>query len=210
MKLAGRPNRRGAAGEYLDRTGRCPLVGACSLSKQRYVAYRIRSEGRSPSCVGEAMRRAHILALAAALTIAAAVFQIAVGLNPSWSSSFGAPAWLVARPTMLFAASVLVAALLAVSAAYAASGAGYLRGLPLLRTALVIIGAMFLLRGLVVVPLLLAVFGLGRAPENVPGTALWSSAAFMLLALLYLGGALANWRTMLRSVRAGRLDAPAN
>jgi hypothetical protein len=174
------------------------------------VAYRIRSEGASTLLRGDTMRRAHIPALAAVLTAAAAVFQVALGLNPGWSSLFGAPAWLVARPTILVAASVLAAALLAASAAYAASGAGYLRGLPLLRTALIIIGAMFLLRGLVIVPLLLAMFGVGHAPENVPGTVLWSSAAFMLLAILYLGGALANWRTMNRSVRAGPLDAPSN
>jgi hypothetical protein len=156
------------------------------------------------------MRRAHILASAAVLTIAAAVFQIALGLNPGWSSAFGAPAWLVERPTMLFAASVLVAALFAGSAAYAAAGAGYLRGLPLLRSALVIIGVVFLLRGLVAVPLLLAVFGWGRGLENVPRPALWSSAAFLLLALLYLGGALANWRSLNRPVDAGPSAVRAN
>jgi hypothetical protein len=156
------------------------------------------------------MRRAHILGLAAGFTLAAAVFQIALGLLPGWSASLGAPASLVARPTMLLVTSVIVAALLAACAAYAASGAGYLGRLPLLRTALVVIGAVFLLRGMVIVPLLLATLGSGRTPESVPRTALWSSAAFMLLAVLYIGGALANWVALNSSVRARRLDAPTN
>jgi hypothetical protein len=156
------------------------------------------------------MRRAHILGSAAALTIAAAVFQVALGLIPGWSAALGAPASLVARPTMLLVASVMAAALLAACAAYAASGAGYLRRLPLLRTALVVIGTVFLLRGWIVVPLLLGRLGPGRTPDSVTGAALWSSAVFMLLALLYLGGALANWRTLHAPVRAGRLDVPAD
>jgi hypothetical protein len=185
------------------------MLASPQLASWALCRYRI-STAASTLPVGQSMGRSHILGSAAVLTIVAALFQIALGLLPRWSAWLGAPASLVARPTMLQVTSVIVAGLLAACAAYAASGAGYVRRLPLLRTALVIIGAVFLLRGLVVVPLLLATLGPGHTPESVPGTALWSSAAFMLLAVLYLGGALANWRTLHASVRARRLDAPAN
>ena len=47
-----------------------------------------------------------------------------------------------------------IAAVLSVWSAYAFSGAGVIRSLPLLKTALLLIGIVFLLRGLVAVPLL--------------------------------------------------------
>jgi hypothetical protein len=50
--------------------------------------------------------------------------------------------------------AVLIALLLFVWAAYAFSGAGLLRRLPLLRTGLVTISAVYLLRGLAPVPML--------------------------------------------------------
>jgi hypothetical protein len=142
------------------------------------------------------MKRRHILALAAVLSLAGAAFQVALGIVPSWSGFFGAPESLLARPVLLLTASLAVAVLLVACAAYAASGAGYIRRLPLLRTALVVVGTVFLLRGWVFVPLVLASVGLIYAPEKVPGTALWSSAAFFLLAALYLVGVLASWRIL--------------
>lgn len=142
------------------------------------------------------MTRKHILALAAVLSLLAAVFQVAIGLVPEWSAFFDAPEQLLARPALLFGASVVVAALLTVCAAYAASGAGYIRKLPLLRTALLATGAVFLLRGWIFIPLMLASFGLVHSPVPVPGSALGSSAAFFLLAALYLAGAAANWRSL--------------
>lgn len=144
--------------------------------------------------IGPHMMRKHVLALAAVLSLAAAIFQLAIGLVPDWSAYFGAPPQLLARPALLLGASVVVAALLAVCAAYAASGAGYIRKLPLLRTTLLAIGVVFLLRGWLFIPLILASLGLVHSPVQIRGTALGSSAAFFLLAALYLAGTVANWR----------------
>jgi hypothetical protein len=142
------------------------------------------------------MTRKHILALAALLSLAAAVFQMAIGLVPDWSAYFDAPNQLLARPALLLGASIIVAVLFTVSAAYAASGAGYIRKLPLLRTALLVTGVVFLVRGWIFIPLLLASLDLIHSPVEIPGTALGSSAAFLLLAALYLAGAAANWRLL--------------
>lgn len=154
------------------------------------------------------MTRKHILALAAVLCVAAAVFQLAIGLVPDWSAYFDAPEELLVRPALLFWASVLVAVLLIVSAAYAASGAGYIRRLPLLRAALIAIGAVFLLRGWVFVPLLLAASGLIHSPVPITGTALGSSAVFFLLGGLYLAGAAANWRLLHPDASRGARGTP--
>jgi hypothetical protein len=136
------------------------------------------------------------LTAAAVLTLAAAAFQIALGFVPRWSALFGAPEALVARRALLLLSSLIVACLLGVCAAYGLSGAGYIRRLPLLRTVLVGAGIVFLLRGSVLVPLLLGSAGMLNAPESVAGSALGSSAAFLLLAILYLGGTALSWRAL--------------
>ncbi|HSP44489.1 MAG TPA: hypothetical protein VLO30_00720 [Chthoniobacterales bacterium] len=77
--------------------------------------------------------------------------------GPRWYWFFGAPPRIVqmARAGVLYPAifCLVVAALLLLCATYAFSGAGVFRRLPLLRAGLSLIGWVFILRGIVFIPL---------------------------------------------------------
>jgi hypothetical protein len=147
--------------------------------------------------VAMAMRPSRVLASAAMMTLAAALFQVVISAVPGWSQNFGAPEQLLARPALLIAAGTAMAMALVLAAAYAASGAGYLRRLPHLQYVLLAIGTVFTLRGLVAVPLALAELGLTEGPEGAPPGGLVSSAFALLLGILYLAGTVPRWRDLL-------------
>ena len=86
--------------------------------------------------------------------------------------------------------TLAIAALLATWALYAFSGAGLIRRLPLLRTGLVVIAAIYLLRALALVPLLLV------RPEAVDAFALWSSLIVLVYGLAYAIGTAQAWRRL--------------
>ena len=79
-----------------------------------------------------------------------------------------------------------IAILLAVWAAYAFSGAGMIRRLPLIRTALVIISAIYLLRGLFIIPIMIE--PALRTPFNI-----WSSLIVLGFGIVYLLGTRQAW-----------------
>jgi hypothetical protein len=105
------------------------------------------------------MERNPWLVGAGLLSAAAALLHLAIIVGgPDWYRFFGAGEGMArmaeqgsARPTLI---TLGIAAVLAIWAAYAFAGAGLLPRLPLLRTALVAITAVYLLRGLVILPLL--------------------------------------------------------
>ena len=74
------------------------------------------------------------------------------------------------------------------------SGAGIIRRLPLLRTALVAVGSLFLLRGLFIVVTFLVVLGVRQGPVSLPGVA--SHLVFLSTGIAYLGGAVLNWEAL--------------
>jgi len=120
--------------------------------------------------------------------------------GPSWYRWFGAPS-LAKRieqgaalgPTLM---TLGVAALFAVWACYALAGAGAIRRLPLLRIGLFVIAAIYLLRGVQVVP---EVVGLARGV--VPARFVAFSAFSAFAGVVYLLG-------VLRLGRAGSPPAP--
>lgn len=77
-----------------------------------------------------------------------------------------------------------IAAILAIWAAYAFSGAGRIRRLPLLRTGLIVIAAIYLLRGAVIVPILIE--PMMRTSFNI-----WSSLIVLGYGIAY---AIGTWR----------------
>ena len=79
-------------------------------------------------------------------------------------------------------------------AAYAFSGAGLLRRLPLLRTGLVVIGAIYTARGLLFGPQL--VWFLSGFRDAVPPRQLVFSAVSLLTGLCYLAGARQQWERL--------------
>jgi hypothetical protein len=133
-----------------------------------------------------------LLKLAGACTFILAVFQAVISFSTSWSLYFGAPKELTAKPELLLGAGLgagLGAAVLrGACAVYALSGGGVLRSLPLLQWALFGVGSVFVLRGLMVVPILLITSGWVQSTDKVPPTTLASSLTSLVVGLLYLGG----------------------
>ena len=95
------------------------------------------------------------LVVGGCLSAAAALAHVAVIIgSPDWYRFFGAGeemALMAERGSWVPAAlTTVIATVLAVWAAYAFAGAGLIRRLPLIRTALVVISAIYLARGLFV------------------------------------------------------------
>lgn len=129
------------------------------------------------------------------LSGAAAAAHVAVIFGgPAWYRFFGAGermAQMAAQGSPRAAAITLfIAAVLAVWAAYAFSGAGLLPPLPLLRTALVLISAVYLLRG----ALLFAM--LAFKPQMLNAFWVWSSLIVLAYGLAYAIGTARAWSSL--------------
>ena len=88
-------------------------------------------------------------------------------------------------PTLI---TLAISAVLLIWAAYAFSGADALPRLPLLRTGLVTITAIYLIRALIFVPLHL------WRPQHSDAFAIWSSAIVLLDGTVYAIGTVKAWR----------------
>lgn len=126
------------------------------------------------------------------LSLAAAALHVGVILGgPSWYRFFGAGeamaraaergAW---QPTLI---TMGIATVLAIWAAYAFSGAGVIARLPLLRTALVAISAVYLLRGLVLFHAMIFM------PAAVTPFLVWSSLIVLVYGVTYAMGTWLAW-----------------
>ena len=133
------------------------------------------------------------LMIGGGLSVAAALLHIAcIFGGPDWYRFFGAGEGMARaaargdwQPTII---TLCIAAVLLIWAAYAFSGAGALPRLPLLRTGLVTITAIYLLRGLVFVPLHL------WRPQHTDSFAIWSSLIVLLYGAVYAIGTIKAWR----------------
>ena len=111
--------------------------------------------------------------------------------GPSWYRLFGAPEPLIRAlengdPTLDWITSG-IAAILAIWSAFAFAGAGLIRGLPLVRTALVAITAVYLARGLLIVPVAAQL-----SFEEAPGD-YWSSVIVLLYGIVHAVGTWRAW-----------------
>ena len=144
--------------------------------------------------------RTPALVLGGLLSAAASLLHIGVIVGgPDWYSFFGAGEAMATMaeqgsmtPALITAG---IAAVLAIWAAYAFSGAGLLPRLLLLRTGLVVISAIYLLRGLALIPAL-AING-----ANVMPFVLWSSLIVLVYGLAYAIGTWTAWRSLSRTAR---------
>ena len=138
------------------------------------------------------MARNDWLIAAGGLSALAALLHLAciVG-GPDWYRFFGAGEGMArkAEHGSLYPALVTlcIAAILAIWSAYAFAGAGLLRPLPLMRTALVAITAIYLLRGLVLLPML------AFRPDLVGSFAVWSSAVVLVYGMVHAVGTWRAW-----------------
>ena len=132
------------------------------------------------------------LVISGGLSVAASLLHIACIIGgPDWYRFFGAGEAMATMaeqgsmtPTLV---TLGIAAILAIWAAYAFSGAGLLPRLPLLRTGLVTISAVYLLRGLALIPAL----AINRG--EVTPFVLWSSLIVLVYGLAYAVGTWIAW-----------------
>lgn len=111
--------------------------------------------------------------------------------GPEWYRFFGAGERMARmaeqgspRPTLI---TLAVALILFIWAAYAFAGAGLLRRLPLMRTALVTITMIYLLRGMVLFPALAA------GPAQTDAFTIWSSAIVLVYGIVHAAGTWKSW-----------------
>ena len=139
------------------------------------------------------------------LSLAASALHVAciVG-GPDWYRFFGAGEAMAqaaargeAYPALVTAA---IAIILALWAAYAFAGAGLIRRLPLMRTALVAISAVYLLRGAALIPAL-TVAGMGSSFN------IWSSLIVLGYGLCYAVGTGKAWPLLSQRKIVDALDA---
>lgn len=140
------------------------------------------------------MDRRSWLKVAAGLSFFMAACQAAISVWPAAAAYFQAPPGLLNDRVRLFVVGEAAALVPVIFGLYALSGAGVIRRLPLLRTALVGIGGLFLLRGLFIILTVLVALGVLQGQVLLPGVA--SHLVFLSAGIVYLGGAVLNWKTL--------------
>lgn len=128
------------------------------------------------------------------LSLAASELHVAcIFGGPDWYRFFGAGeamAQAAARgETYPALVTFAIAAILAIWGGYAFAGAGVIRRLPLMRTALVAISAIYLIRGAALIPAL-TVAGMGGAFN------IWSSLIVLGYGIAYAVGTLRAWPSL--------------
>lgn len=126
------------------------------------------------------------------LSILAALMHLGcIAFGAQWFRFFGAPEALIVEyeggAMTLVWMTIGISAFLTIWAAYAFSGAGLVRKLPLLRTGLIVISAIYLLRGMSLIPALLL------APYPRQDFDIWSSAIVLVYGLAYAIGTWLAW-----------------
>jgi hypothetical protein len=134
------------------------------------------------------------LKVAAGLSFSMAACQAVISVWPAAAEYFQAPPDLLNDRVRLFVVGEAAALIPALFGLYALSGAGVIRRLPLLRTALVGIGGLFLLRGSFIILTVLVVLGVLQGQILLAGVA--SHLVFLSAGIVYLGGAVLNWKTL--------------
>jgi hypothetical protein len=134
------------------------------------------------------------LKVAAGLSFSMAACQAVISVWPAAAAYFQAPPNLLNDRVRLFVVGEAAALIPVLFGLYALSGAGVIRRLPLLRTALVGIGSLFLLRGLFIIVTFLVALGVLQGQVSLAGVA--SHLVFLLAGIVYLGGAALNWKTL--------------
>lgn len=136
-----------------------------------------------------------LLLIGGFLSLLASLLHIGVILGgPDWYRFFGAgeEMAIMAEKGSIYPTLITfgIASVLAIWAWFAFAGAGLAWKPPLLRTGLVIISAIYLLRGLVLLPM--AVF----IPEKINSFAIWSSLIVLAYGLFYGMGTWKAWSSL--------------
>lgn len=167
------------------------------------IQRRLPQASQSGCCVSAMTTAQRLLGAGAVINLLLGILHVAAGLGGEAAARFfTAPPAVIAliqqRSLLLYPIGLAMLLIFAGFAAYAWSGAGFMRRLPLLRTALVLITAVFLLRGALIVPQILFAT---RRPGLLPPQAFGFSVAALLIGLTYLLGTIGRWRQMAPTVR---------
>jgi len=137
------------------------------------------------------------LLIAGVLSFFASVIHVAIIVGgPSWYLFFGAGQHManmaeqgLLQPTLI---TLFIAAVLATFACYVWSGAGVLPGFPFLKTVLILITSLYLLRGVVglIAPM---ISSHPQITQNSPSFWLWSSLICLVFGLVHLKGVFDRW-----------------
>jgi len=138
----------------------------------------------------------YLLLVAGILSFSVALFQAVITFSPAWSLYFGAPEVLVSNIPLLYLTGFIATVFFIIFGLYALSGVGFIRRLPLLRLGLLGIGSLYVLRGLVIIPILLVIMGYFQFSEPILATALSSSLVSLFIGLLYLIGTIGSWQRL--------------
>jgi hypothetical protein len=137
-----------------------------------------------------------VLTIAGLLSLGVAAFHVALTFSADWSGYFGATPEVVqmlrAHDPLVYDLMVFLIAVFTLFGLYGLSAAGSFQRLPLLRTGLVTISAIYTLRGLVLIPETLGRLGLFQL--QTPPQALVSSAVSLTIGTFYAWGTFAYWR----------------
>jgi hypothetical protein len=137
-----------------------------------------------------------LLVFAGITSFSVALFQAVITFSPAWSRYFGAPEALVSNIPLLYAAGFVATAIFVIFGLYGISGAGCIRPLPLLRLGLLGIGCVYLLRGLLIIPMLLVAMGYLQFSEPIPDSGFATSLVSLCTGILYLAGILGRWKEL--------------
>ncbi|SCY61632.1 hypothetical protein [Desulfoluna spongiiphila] len=137
-----------------------------------------------------------ILFASGILQFALALFQAGIAFSPSLSLYFGAPESLVGSRLALMGTSFFVSGLLILFGLYALSGAGAIRPLPWLRQVLAVIGGIYLLRGLVLIPEVLVIAGVVVAAIPIAPRFVVMSACALAVGSLFVAGTVGGWASL--------------
>jgi hypothetical protein len=142
---------------------------------------------------GEHVKKANrLLVFGGALSIVAALLHVAIVIGGSqWYRFFGAGEELatMAEKGSWYPAVLTfgIAVVLLIWALYAFSGAGLIRRLPLLKVGLVVISAIYLIRGIAFIPAYIV------KPEIVDEFLVWSSFICLVYGFAYTMGTKQVW-----------------
>lgn len=133
-----------------------------------------------------------LLVIGALLSASAAVLHLLIIVGgPNWYRFFGAGERLaVAAANGHYYPALItsgIAVVLSLWSIYALAGAGAIRRLPLLRTVLVGVTTIYVIRGIAFVPAVMATGG------HVSAFAFWSSAICLAFGIVHLVGLIQRW-----------------
>jgi len=145
----------------------------------------------SSPTLAPAAKHNYLLLAGGYFSLGFAAFQLsAIGWPARAVRYFGGPAEMrIATPVRYAALCLAIAATVAVFGLYALSGAGKVRPLPLLRTALLFVSGVYLLRGLLIIPQMPIVL---KHPSLVRFVVF--SAISLSVGLVHLGGVVQLYR----------------